>query len=272
MNIEPLLNHLVPFALVAARLGGLFIFTPLLSNKGLPRKFRALLAVMFAAAVYPGLPSSVQTNPDISIASLAPMVVSELLIGMIMGFIAGLPMIALDMAGTIMGHQMGMGLGRVYNPDLGGDSDSLGQILMYTGLAGFVALNGVDAVFLALMYTFGKVPIGAFGAGGIPLDAIVGVLTSGTELGLRVSAPILCIIFLLIIALGLIGKTMPQINIMSVGFTFKMFFGLAVLAASMATIQHVTIDEVERVLGMVVEWGRTMGSESMSPAVPGVAQ
>ncbi len=266
MNIEPLLNHLVPFALVVARLGGLFLFTPILANKGMPRKFRALLAVMFGAAVYPGLPSSAQTNLDITLAGLVPLILSETLIGMIMGFIAGLPLISLDMAGTIMGHQMGMGLGRVYNPDLGGDSDSLGQILMYTGLAGFVAMNGVDAVFLALMYTFGRVPIGSFGgggAGGVPLDAIVGVLTSGTELGLRIAAPILCIIFLLIIALGLIGKTMPQINIMSVGFTFKMFFGLAVLAASMVTIQHVTQDEVERVLGMVVEWGRTMG------AVPG---
>lgn len=265
MNIEPLLNHLVPFALVVARLAGLFLFTPILANKGIPRKFRALLAVMFGAAVYPGLPSSAQTGLELGLAGLVPLILSETLIGMIMGFIAGLPLISLDMAGTIMGHQMGMGLGRVYNPDLGGDSDSLGQILMYTGLAGFVAMNGVDAVFLALMYTFGRVPVGSFGGGDVPLNAIVGVLTSGTELGLRVAAPVLCIIFLLIIALGLIGKTMPQINIMSVGFTFKMFFGLAVLAASMATIQHVTQDEVERVLGMVVEWGRTMGSAPAGP-------
>lgn len=266
MNIEPLLNHLVPFALVVARLGGLFIFTPLLSNRGLPRKFRALIAVMFSAAVYGGLPAAVQVSPDVDLASLAPLVVTELLIGLIMGFIAGLPIVSLDMAGTIMGHQMGMGLGRVYNPDLGGDSDSLGQVLMYTGLAVFVALNGLDAVFMALIYTFARVPIGQMGSGGIPLESIVGVLTSGTELALRISAPIMCIIFLIIIALGLIGKTMPQINIMSVGFTFKMFFGLAVLAASMTTIQQVTKEEIEHVLGMIVQWGQTMG-----PAGPGVS-
>lgn len=259
MNIEPLLNHLVPFALVVARLGGLFVFTPLLSNTGLPRKFRALLAVMFGAAVYGGLPGAMQVSPEVSVAGLAPLVVSEFMIGLIMGFLAGLPILGLDMAGTIMGHQMGMGLGRVYNPDFGGDSDSLGQILMYTALAVFVAVNGLDAVFLALVYTFGRVPIGAMSSGGVPLESIVGVLSSGTELALRVSAPIMCIIFLIMIALGLIGKTMPQINIMSVGFTFKMFFGLAVLAASMATIQQVTKEEIENVLGMIVEWGRTMG-------------
>jgi flagellar biosynthetic protein FliR len=216
---------------------------------------------MFSAAVYAGLPRTVQVAPEISLAGLVPLVLSEMIIGAAMGFIAGLPIVSMDMAGVIMGHQMGMGLGRVYNPDLGADTDSLGQILTYVGLATFVALNGLDAMFLALIYTFAKVPIGTFAGGeGVPIDAMVGVLTSGTELALRVSAPILCIIFLLMIALGLIGKTMPQINIMSVGFTVKMFFGIAVLAGAMGIIQQVTAEEIERVLGSIVEWGRTMGS------------
>jgi flagellar biosynthetic protein FliR len=134
---------------------------------------------------------------------------------------------------------------------------------MYVALGSYVALNGLDAMFMALLYTFAKVPIGEFAPGqagvGVPIDAIVGVLTSGTELALRVSAPVLCIIFLLMIALGLIGKTMPQINIMSVGFTFKMFFGIAVLAGAMGIIQQVTSEEIERVLSMIVDWGRNMG-------------
>lgn len=259
-SFEPILKHLIPFALVVARLGGLFLFTPLLANQTVPRRFRALLAVMFGAAVYAGLPSSVQVSPEVSLAGLLPLVLSELLIGAVMGFIAGLPVIAMDMAGVIIGHQMGMGLGRVYNPDLGADTDSLGQILMYVALASYVALNGLDAMFMALLQTFGKVPIGEFASGdGVPIEALVGVITSGTELALRVSAPVLCIIFLLMIALGLIGKTMPQINIMSVGFTFKMFLGIAILAAAMGIIQQVTSEEIERVLGMIVEWGRTMG-------------
>src|SRR6266436_2440996 len=98
ISIEPILNHLIPFALVVARLGGLFMFTPLLANQTLPRRFRALLAVMFSAAVYAGLPRSVQVAPDISLAGLVPLVLSELVIGAVMGFIAGLPIVSMDMA------------------------------------------------------------------------------------------------------------------------------------------------------------------------------
>jgi flagellar biosynthetic protein FliR len=259
LSLDPFINHLVPFFLVVTRLGGLFIFTPLLANQTLPRRFRVMLAVMFSAAVYPGLPAAMQTQPDVSIPGLIPLFLAELLIGAAMGFIAGLPIISLDMAGVIMGHQMGMGLGRVYNPDLGADTDSIGQVLMYVALASYLALGGLDAMFLALVYTFAKVPVGAMTAdGAVPLDAIVGVLTSGTELGLRVAAPVLCIVLLLMIGIGLLGKTMPQINVLSVGFTLKLFLGLGMLAASMATIQQVSAEEVERVVGWVVQWGKDL--------------
>lgn len=259
INFEPFLQHLVPFSLVVARLAGLFVFTPLLANRMVPRKFRALLAVMFAAAVYPGLPGEWHAAPMVDLSGLVPLLLGETLIGLVMGFIAGLPIVSLDMAGVITGHQMGLGLGRVYNPDLGEDTDSLGQLLMYVGLSGYVAVGGLDAMFLALVFSFHRVPVGGLSApDAVPIDAIVGVLTSGTELALRVAAPVLCIIFALMIAIGLLGKTMPQINIMSVGFTLKIFMGLGLLAISMAAIQQVSSEEIERVLSMIVEWGRTM--------------
>ncbi|MBX3377182.1 MAG: flagellar biosynthetic protein FliR [Phycisphaeraceae bacterium] len=265
LSLEPFAQHLVPFSLVVARLAGLFFFTPLLANRTLPRRFRALLAVMFAAAVYPALPGGMHESPPVSLVDLGPMLLAETLIGVVMGFIAGLPIISLDMAGVIAGHQMGMGLGRVYNPDLGEDTDSIGQVLMYIGLATFVALGGLDAVFLALVFTFERVPIGAMsgaaGQGtlaGAPIESIIGILTSGTELALRVAAPVLCGVFVVMIAIGLLGKTMPQINIMSVGFTIKLFMGLAVLALAMAAIQQVSSEEIERVLRLIVHWGQAM--------------
>ncbi len=259
ISFEPFIHHVVPFSLVVARLSGLFIFTPLLANQTLPKRFRALLAVMFSAAVYPALPAAMHASTAVTLPEMVPLLLGETLIGMTMGFIAGLPIISLDMAGVITGHQMGMGLGRVYNPDIGADTDSIGQTLMYVGLASFVALGGLDAMFMALVFTFDKVPMGGFmNSGGIPLDAMVGVLTSGTELALRVSAPVLCAVFVIMIAVGLLGKTIPQINVMSVGFTFKLFVGIAILALSMAAIQQVSSEEIERVLNMVVQWGRTM--------------
>jgi flagellar biosynthetic protein FliR len=106
--------------------------------------------------------------------------------------------------------------------------------------------------------TFKSVPVGAFAIDRVPLDAVVGVVASGVELAMRVAAPVLSIVFLLMIALGFVMKTMPQINVMSVGFTVKILFGIAMLAASLAAMQQAGAEEIERVLRLVVEWGRTL--------------
>jgi flagellar biosynthetic protein FliR len=258
LTLEPLLSHLVPFTLVVFRMAGLFVFTPVLANRSMPAKFRAMLALLFGAALYPIVPSTAQVAPDVSLAGLLPLVLSETLIGVVIGFLAGLPILALDMSGFLMGHQMGMSLGRVYNPDVGSDTDSFGQILMYLGLATFLSVGGLEVCYLTLASTFKNVPVGSFAAGRVPLEAVVGAVASGVELAIRVAAPVLAIIFLLMIALGFVMKTMPQINVMSVGFTVKILFGIAMLAVSLVAMQRATGEEIERVLRVVVEWGRSL--------------
>ena len=260
LTVEPLLKHLVPFMLVAARLAGLLVFTPLLANRSLPRRFRVMIAVMLAAVVYPVLPGTLQTEPRVDLAGLAPLVVTELMIGLTIGFLAGLPVIAMDMAGFLIGHQMGMNLARVYNPEAGADTDVFGQVLMYVAIATFLTLGGLEAAFMTLVSTFWNVPIGGFAIDAAPLDLIVGVVASGVELAIRVAAPLLCIIFLLLIAMGFVMKTMPQVNVMTVGFTVKILFGIGMLAVSLVAMQQATADEIDRVLRQIVGWSRSLGS------------
>lgn len=258
ISFEPILSHVVPFALVVCRLGGLFLVAPVIGNRLLPRRFRALLAVMLAAAIYPGLSTSAAHLPEANILTMAPLLLSETLIGVVIGFIASLPILCLDLAGFVMGHQMGLSLARVYNPDTASDTDVLGQVLMYVALAAFVALGGIEVLFVSLLSTFDRVPIGGFGITHLPLETAVGVLTSGTELGVRVAAPVVCMVFLLMIAMGFVMKTMPQINILSVGFTLKILFGLGMLAAALGSMHFAVQEEIERVLRLVLDFGRTL--------------
>jgi flagellar biosynthetic protein FliR len=257
--VELLLQHAVPFVLVSFRLAGLFIFTPVLTNRLMPGRARALLVVMLAAALYPTLPAHAQVAPDAGLVTLIPLVVSETLIGAVIGFVASLPVLSLDMAGFLMSHQMGLSLGRVYNPDLGQDTDTLGQLVMYLGLAAFLSCGGMEALFVCLGRSFWSVPAGAVAMDGAPLDLIVGVLGAGFELAIRVSAPVVCIIFLLMVALGFVGKTMPQINIMSVGFTIKIIFGIAMIAASLGAAQQAVSREIERSIGGAMGWVTSLG-------------
>ena len=119
-------------------------------------------------------------------------------------------------------------------------------------------IAGLEAAFGTLVSTFRNVPIGGFAGDRTPIQMIVGVVSSGVELAVRVAAPVICIIFLLLIAMGFVMKTMPQVNVMSVGFTVKILFGIGMLAASLVAMQHATSDEIDRVLRVVVDWGRSL--------------
>jgi len=256
---ETLLQHTVPFSLVVFRLAGLFLFAPLLSSSMIPRRVRALLAVMLGAAMYPLLPVHAPVGLDLSIYELLPMIVGEALIGAVIGIIASIPLASLELAGVMGGQQVGFGLARVYNPELEMDADLFGQMLFYLGAGAFIALNGIETMFTAVASTFSRVPIGGIGSADVPLTMFVGVLTSGFELGLRVAAPVTGIVFLLVISFAAIGKTMPQLNIMSVGFTVKILAALAISAAAAHAISVAAGDEITWALNRAVGWAGSLG-------------
>lgn len=257
LSIQPLLEHAAPYFMVVVRLSGLFIFAPMLSSRMVPVRVRALLTIMFAGAIYPALPSALQVPPDADLFSLLPMVFTELLIGLVIGLVASLPLMGMEMAGMVMGHQMGMSIARAYNPEADTDSEVIGQICYYLGLGAFVSIGGLDALYLSILRSFGRIPVGALGVDRIPLDTFVAILTAGFELALRVSAPVVCAIFLVMIAIGFVMKTMPQINVMSVGFAVKILCGLVTLAAGLAVLDQVAGEEVGRVLRIVLDWAGT---------------
>ncbi len=257
---ELLLQHAVPFTLVVFRLAGLFLFAPLLSSSMIPLRVRALLAVMLSAAIYPLLPAIVPVGLDLSVFELLPMIVSEALIGAVIGVIAAIPLASLELAGTIGGQQVGFGLARVYNPELEIDADLFGQVLFYLGAGAFIAMNGLETMFRAVASTFARVPVGGVTATDVPLEMFIGVLTSGFELGLRVAAPVTGMVLLLLIAFAAVGKTIPQLNIMSVGFTVKILAALAITAAAAHAISAAAGDEIARAMDGALAWAESLGS------------
>jgi flagellar biosynthetic protein FliR len=256
-GIEPILHHALPFGLVLARVAGLLAACPMLSAAGVPMKARALAAAALAAALYPALPPHTQAAEP-TFLTLLPMIVGESLLGAALGMIAGLPMAAMDMAGTFSGQVMGLGLARVYNPEFDTDFDVLGQLLYITAAAAFTALGGLDSLFLTLARTFENVPPGGIALADAPLDLLTRVLASGCELALRVSLPVVGAVALLAVVLGAIGKTMPQINIMNIGFTLKVFAGLAMIAGATGGIALAASDEVDGVLRALAAWARDL--------------
>lgn len=270
-SLAPILPHVEPFMLVLFRLGGLFIFAPMLASPIVPVRIRTLLVFMLTLALYPALTLPAAAAPrELDLFSLALAGFFEILIGAGIGLLASLPMFAVQLGGLVGGQQLGLGLAGIYNPALDTESDVLGQMFVYIALAVFAAAGGIELCFVALAHTFERIPPGAAwlhataivggsdaqggGAAAGLGDMLLGLISSGFEVALRVSAPVLGIVLVETLASAFIMKTIPQINIMSTGFAIKVVLGLFILVVSLSALGELIGDETRAVCDHIMLW------------------
>jgi flagellar biosynthesis protein FliR len=247
--IETLSLHLVPAAMVSARVAGLAVQGPVLSSPAIPMRIKALLVLSLGLAVYPSvaaqatLPAGGQT-----LAMVAPLIAVEFAIGVFIGFMASMPLLAAQFGGLAMGQQIGLGFARFYNPAVGDESDVLEQLMFFLALSVFIALGGVESMFSAVVASFTSLPAGAIpamftgAAEATPVHVFTGALGGAFELGLRVAAPLLAIVCLETVVMGYLSKSVPQLNVLSIGFPVRIVVGLGVIVASLAAIDEALVD------------------------------
>ncbi len=257
-SLEVILPHALPFTAVLARMAGIFIFAPVLGSLAIPIKIKVLLVVAMALVVYPTIDHGASAHVSVTIIDLAGIALGETMVGFVIGLIASLPILSVQMAGLLMGQQMGLGLANVFNPAVDTEADIIGQMLLYAAMAAFLAFDGLEAMHMALVESFAHAPLGAVVAAEAPLDLIIGLLQAGFELALRVAAPVVCVLFLETIAAGLIMKTVPQINILSFGFPIKILMGIFVLIAALNVIDEAVAVDVAEAITSALRWVRTL--------------
>ena len=181
------------------------------------------------------------------------------IIGAGIGFIAWLPLVAMEMAGHLMGPQMALSLAQSYNPALAANLNSVGSLLIFLGISAFVFMDGPETVLMILTDTFAILPIGGFDASKTPSDLVLGVGTTGAEIAIRVSAPTIGIIMSSMVAMGFLMKTMPQLNVLSVGFAVYIVGGLLMLIFALFAINDTLAGFIGDTLTQVGMWVRSLG-------------
>jgi flagellar biosynthetic protein FliR len=251
-----MLQHVPAGLLVVVRIGGLMLYGPVFGSNVIPVRVKVFLAFLLGAACYPTLGAAhlerMQAMPGLW--ELVPLVALELLIGIVIGYVAALPLIAVQTGGLVMGQQMGLGFARFFNPAIEDEADVLGQILFFMVLAGFLLIGGHEAMLLAMLRSFEHLPPGHFAVNGDLLDMINGLLRSAFELALRVAAPVLALIFLQSAALGYISKTVPQLNILSLGFPLRIMVGILMITLGLVVINDVMMDGIDEMLAALFNW------------------
>jgi flagellar biosynthetic protein FliR len=247
-SIEVLSLHLTPALMVLSRVSGMAVQGPLLSSSAIPMRIKAMLVVALGLAIYPTAAASATLPSTMTLGMAFPMILLEFGIGVFIGFMASMPLLAAQFGGLAMGQQIGLGFARFYNPAIGEESDSLEQIFFFLALAIFLALGGLESMVSSVVSSFAVLPATAIP--GIllgqtttsPLGIFTGALSAAFELGLRVAMPLLAIVCLETVVMGYLSRSVPQLNIMSIGFPLRIIFGLAVIVASLAAIDEALVD------------------------------
>lgn len=255
-QFQAIYDHIPPALLVIFRIGGLMVYAPMLGSSVIPARIKVFLAVCIGLAVYPILAGGdLMVVPlKLDLWLLAPMIALELLIGMAIGFIASIPLIGIQTGGLLMGQQMGLGFARFFNPAIGDEADVIGQILFFMGLATFLLIGGHEAMLIAVLDSFHYVKLGGFVPDESVIMLITGLLLSSFELAMRLAAPVLAVIFLQSVAMGFLAKTVPQLNILSLGFPIRILTGIAMIATGLVVLDSIIMDELNDGITVMFQW------------------
>ena len=237
------------FALVLARVAGLVLAVPMFTSQEIPTIVKAWLAVTLALMAFPVVAPLVPH--DLTLGRAAAGMVGEFIIGEVLGLGAGLVFIAVQIAAKVVSHQSGLALAEAYNPVMGEASTVLDQIWFFGVLMFFLALRGHVAVVNALLGSFQRVPPMMMTADASLPEFATGVLRSASEMALRMCGPVILALLLTSLVLGFLSKTMPQINILTVGFSFKIATAAFILAITISFSEGLIADGVSDGLDQV---------------------
>ena len=133
-------------------------------------------------------------------------------------------------------------LGQTVNPMAEGQSTIIGEVYFLCAMMVFVAIGGHRAAVIALLDTFQAMPPGAVRYESSILPLLEGLLTAAFGLALRLAAPVLIALFMTEMTMGFVAKTIPQLNILSIGFSIRIFIGLTVAALSLSAAYDLLYD------------------------------
>ena len=223
-------NHAAVFFLLLTRVSGIFIVAPFFGSINIPQYIRIGTALAMSVVLFPVVDQLAVVQAPATILGYALAVLAELFVGWLIGFVAYISFSAIHMAGKIMDMQVGFSIVNVMDPTSGQQIPLIGSFLYNLGLIIFLVTNGHHMIIAALFESFKVVPILSMDPGLGLTDLIVN-FTAGIFLtGMKIAMPVTFAILLTNVGLGVLARTMPQMNIFVVGIPLQIVIGIFVLS------------------------------------------
>ena len=237
--VKTIWENELTFLFVLTRIASFVMALPLLGGGGTPPFVKALLAVAMTFILFPTVqgyfpPPSPTPYAKISLGLVVQGLLSEIVIGLVIGFGARLIFAAVELGSEVAGMQIGFGVANAFDPISNQQVSLMRQIYMAIAALVFLAIYGDHSVLKAMSHSFEWVPTTGFTIKGPLIEQIIRMGSDLFILGMKIAAPITIALLLAQMAMGVISRVVPQIQIFLFSFPLTIGIGLIVFGLSIS--------------------------------------
>jgi len=218
---------LISFIWPLTRILGLIMVAPVFGHRAVPGRVKIGLGIFIALIIAPALPPM----PDVGLGSWHGLfiLVQQLLIGVAIGFIMRVVFAAVEAAGEIVGLQMGLGFASFFDPQSAGQTLVLARFFNMLAVLVFLAVNAHLLLIGVLVDSFQTLPISTQPLSAAGFFNVAAFGSTVFAVGLQLALPLITILLMTNLALGILTRSAPQLNIFAIGFPITLGVGLIVL-------------------------------------------
>jgi flagellar biosynthesis protein FliR len=249
-------NWLILFALVFARVAGLTMTAPIYGTSDVPMQVRVLVAVALSLLIAP-LEWHSAAVPYGSLANLVMMLGVETAVGACLGLGVLVVLHSMTLAGEMVAQASGLGIAEMFDPTIEENVSSFARLMFLTATTIFLCIGGHRMVMAGLLDTFQTIPPGSGTFSGTLADGFTTLVGMSFSLGVRIAAPVVTALLLATLVLGLIGRTLPQLNIFALGFSLNALLAFAALGLTFGAAGWAFQDQIAPALQTIFDTLKT---------------
>lgn len=232
--LESWLEQLTLFLLVLVRMTAFFVAAPIFSFRTVPNIFKIGLGFFSALIAFMSIPNEAPIPLDVA---FGVMVAKEAIVGLALGFVAALILYTVQIAGGFIDFQMGFAIANVVDPQTGTQVPIIGNFKYMLSILFLLSVNGHHILLDGVMRSYQLLPVdGMFVSLGTESVAlfITQVLVKIYMIAFQIAMPVVGALFLVDVSMGIIARTVPQLNVFVVGIPLKIFVGFVMILLTLS--------------------------------------
>lgn len=222
-------GQLDAFILVLLRVGAIIITIPVISEASVPARFKAALTILITLIIFPLVASKIPQTANFQFLILIYRMAGEVMIGLIIGYAARLILAGIQMAGDMIGFQMGLSIANVIDPMSSEQISIITELQYLIALLIFLAVDAHHIFFAAIIQSYSILNPLSFHFSGPLMQAILNYSKEMFVIAIKLAVPLMAVMLFTNVGLGIVARTVPQINIFIVGMPLQIAIGLIFL-------------------------------------------